>query len=851
MHKTRLKQVTANQLYSLTMSTGREPVLLLGAGASVTSGVPLAGDMAMQALRWAMAMQKGWNPKDPRIRDTDVRAFLKNQAWYDPEIRTEDLYQMAMHLVNTPRELRRSFLMDILNTVSEPSKGYGELVSLVKKGYIRTILTTNFDDRFESAFGSGPIIKVANRPEFRTISTSPAHPQLIYLHGRAEHYMDRNTSDEVEELDAELVRRLFPILRDHPLIVVGYRGAEPSIMRDLLIDQIEGDGETFKQGIFWCIVENYEDYTAPAMVGELAEKISDNFAVVEIPGFDEFMADLARISSENPPKENSLTSAETNEGGTFDMQMASKALTSDMNWGLAHSAAEEYCGRMNIPAPNEPTDEWYEEILIRMGILRSDKNKAVSVSNAGAILFCDKTAGRNTARGHWVEVRTPNRPPRSVDGPLPVVFEDVYDILEQENKPVRVKGRKSREEHPYGPIATKELLANALVHRDYENVDPVIVSIGRDYISFENPGGLDMQLMNQLSRGAEDSGDKEINEEFTSLVEKGNIGLRLAAYRNPIIAEAFWALGYVDKAGSGLTEAVQSLKDIEADFIIEVLPENSGFRVTISPKHIDINSMTGTAMPIRPKVYYSNLVEFKRTPSHLWAARTRLKSYKDASLLGGGGNIPFALYQGNLYTYHRLAGEGSQLLAFVDKDSITQIDTKDLSENDDTRRIVVELLRKALEAHMKARGLWVERRRQRAHFTCDRNNRIQKSYQSAGRQWSRRVSWWNEDPQRDYCIHTAVNYEIERFGEAWGMILNPTFLVTRDGRADQLDKDEHSRIVTGLQSDHYNTHVRADVRFWLSFLETGDGEIDLSQEGNRNMVLDTHTIQHEGYSRTD
>ena len=29
---------------------------------------------------------------------------------------------------------------------------------------------------------------------------------------------------------------------------------------------------------------------------------------------------------------------------------------------------------------------------------------------------------------------------------------------------------------------------------------------------------------------------------------------------------------------------------------------------------------------------------------------------------------------------------GSQLLAFVDKDSITQIDTKDLSENDDTRR---------------------------------------------------------------------------------------------------------------------------------------------------------------------
>ena len=851
MHKTRLKQVTVNQLYSLTMSTGREPVLLLGAGASVTSGVPLAGDMAMQALRWAMAMQKGWDPKDPRIRDTDVRTFLKNQAWYDPEIKTEDLYQMAMHLVNTPRELRRSFLMDILNTVSEPSKGYGELVSLVKKGGIRTILTTNFDDRFESAFGSGPIIKVANRPEFRTISTSPAHPQLIYLHGRAEHYMDRNTSDEVEELDAELVRRLSPILRDHPLIVVGYRGAEPSIMRDLLIDQIEGDGETFKQGIFWCIVENYEDYTAPAMVNELAEKISDNFAVVEIPGFDEFMADLARISSENPPKENSLTSAETNEGGTFDMQMASKAFTSDMNWGLAHSAAEEYCRRMNIPAPNEPTDEWYEEILIRMGILRRDKNKAVSVSNAGAILFCDKTVGRNTARGHWVEVSTPNRPPKSIDGPLPVLFENVYDILEQENKPVRVKGIKSREEHPYGPIAIKELLANALVHRDYEDSGPVRVSVGKDGISFENPGGLDSQLMNQISRRDEDRDEKEISREFTALIEKGHIGPSLASYRNPIIAEAFWALGYVDKAGSGLTETVQSLKDIDADFIIDVQPRNRGFRATISPKHIDINSATGTAMPVRPSIYYSNLVEFKKIPSKIWVARARLNSYREATPLGGERAIPFALYQENLYTYHELAGERSQLSAFIDKESTTQIDTKDLSENDDTQRIVAELLRKALEAHMKAKGLWVERRRQRCHFTCDRNNRVQKSYQSGGRQLSRRVAWWNDDSQRYYCIHKAVSYEIKRFKEAWGLILNPTFLVTQDGRADQLDRDEHSRIVTGLQSDHYNSHVRADVRFWLSFLETGDGEIDLSYGGSRNMVVDTHTIQHEGYSRTD
>ena len=834
------------------MSQSREPVLLLGAGASVTSGVPLAGDLAMQAIRWAMAVQQGRRPqpRDPRIRDTDVRAFLESQPWYEPGISTEDLYQNAMQLVSFPRELRHDFLMEILNTVSDPSSGYKELAALVKRGYIKTVLTTNFDDRFEAAFGSGPITKVSNRPEFQSISTYPRYPQLIYLHGKAEHYMDRNTPGEVEELDDELVRRLSPILRDHPLIVVGYRGAEPSIMRSLLLNQVE-EGESFKQGIFWCIVENIENYSPPELVSELALRIPDNFAVMEIRGFDELVSDLSKICSEHPPKDNTPVGTDTYKGGTFDMQKASEATPSSLNWGLAHTVAEMYCRRMSIPVPNEPEDEWYENTLTRMGILWRDESGVVEVSNAGAILFCDKETGRRVSRGHWVEVRTTTRPHRAVDGPLQVVYETVYEILEQANRPVRVKGRKSHEEHPYGTIAIKELLANALVHRDYEDASPVIVSIGRDYITLENPGGLDIQLVNQISGGKEDGKEKEISEEFTSLIEKGKVGPRMTAYRNPIIAEAFWALGYVDKAGSGLTEAAQSLRDIEADFKIEVQPENRGFRATISPTHIDINTMTGTAMPVRPKMYYSNLVEFKRVPSKLWTARSRLKSYRDAPLLGGGGNVPFSLYGGNLYTFHPLAGEVSKLSTFVYEQTATQIETADLSDNDDTRRIVAELLRKSLEAHMKSKGLWVDRKRQRGHFTCDRGGRIQIPYQSAGRRLSRKVAWWAEEQQDNHYIHTAVHYEIVRFGETWGLIFNPTFLVTRDGKGDQLDKNEHARIVTGLQSDHYNTHVRADVRFWLSFLETNDREINLSKEGSRDLTIDTHTIQHEGYSKGD
>jgi hypothetical protein len=51
------------------------------------------------------------------------------------------------------------------------------------------------------------------------------------LHGSVEHYTDKNLLDEVQRLDRDLVNELRPLLRDHPLAVLCYRGAELSVMR--------------------------------------------------------------------------------------------------------------------------------------------------------------------------------------------------------------------------------------------------------------------------------------------------------------------------------------------------------------------------------------------------------------------------------------------------------------------------------------------------------------------------------------------------------------------------------------------------------------------------------------------
>ena len=107
----------------------------------------MAADMAALATRWATAMDKGREPEDPRIRESDVQNFLHSLPWYSLNLEVEDLYQHSMRLLNSPRELRRRFLLQVIHNVSEPSSGYHDLAQLAKNRIIRTILTTNFDDR--------------------------------------------------------------------------------------------------------------------------------------------------------------------------------------------------------------------------------------------------------------------------------------------------------------------------------------------------------------------------------------------------------------------------------------------------------------------------------------------------------------------------------------------------------------------------------------------------------------------------------------------------------------------------------------------------------------------------------
>ena len=190
-----------------------DAVLLLGAGAFVKSGVPLAGQMVSMAAKWAFCVEHGLSFDDPSITLSDWKPWLSQQAWYDDAALLEDQYPQAMQRLLRPRESRRAFFLRALASATRPSAGYEALAELVAARRVRHVLTVNFDDLFERACSADRTVlhvaSIRSPDDLREFSTDPlftgdraatrslvvmgtaerwdpfpARPALRFLHGR-------------------------------------------------------------------------------------------------------------------------------------------------------------------------------------------------------------------------------------------------------------------------------------------------------------------------------------------------------------------------------------------------------------------------------------------------------------------------------------------------------------------------------------------------------------------------------------------------------------------------------------------------------------------------------------------
>ncbi len=118
---------------------------------------------------------------------------------------------------------------------------------------------------------------------------------------------------------------------------------------------------------------------------------------------------------------------------------------------------------------------------------------------------------------------------------------------------------KRKEVWQYPLPVLRELLLNAIIHKDYRDPTDVIIKMFDKYVEFVNPGEL--------------FGKLKLEALYTDFYR--------ASHRNKLLAEAFYLTGEVEKYGTGFIRIRNFLKDDYSDTVL-VLDSDSGvFRASV------------------------------------------------------------------------------------------------------------------------------------------------------------------------------------------------------------------------------------------------------------------------------
>lgn len=813
-----------------------KPVFLLGAGASLRSGIPLTDTLVDAIARFSYCKAHNRNPQDPTLTPSDWIRWLEKQPWHRPDQPKSSLYPLAVEHLLQPQSNRREFFARILKPDVPPSDGYRRLALLLARHSIQTILTTNFDDlvartaRATSAIAHiDEFVPGSNLDPF---SINPAFPQVVYLHGSVHQYTDKNNLGQIETLDDALPPLLQPLLRDHALVVVGYRGTEPSVMRHLLISQAQRCGN-YREGIYWCHLPGSNPLES-ALVAELAATINTNLQFVEISGFDELMRVLERSSPSageiwHVQGTNRIEPADT---VVHDLRPSGTQLA-DLSESLLKSKLLDYAQGMRLPPPDLSSPEQLKQVLLARN-LAVRVGDVVQPTHGGQLLFAraadmqlPQARVQVTVSGpaSWVaeildqgkeDLQGDSTETIEIVGDLWTQHDTASSLLSRVNRPFRMKGAVSQTTYPYPPLALKELLTNLLAHRDYAAQASASILIERDRITFRNPGGLVDLVQRQLE-------DESIQEAL------GGAGQPVKGYRNPVVSDFFFFAGAMDKEGSGLPdvlrEAANNLNSVE----FGPSKDNSNFEATLRcrPEALEIDAKTLTARPQQAELRYSpNLLQVVSWPQSIRKLGT-IATPKQLGETQAAGAPPFGAAGEWLWTF--LAADEA-LHPALDRICLSEesheVPIQDLLSHPQAWAMVPRLLNAALGRYLQALGMTLkfEAGRVRAYYASDEGKPREISYKSAFKQAKRTVAKpivSRTTGKLIYWEHKAVSLRFEPFGNTWALSMLPGYVFTADGVAMPIASDRIGPLTTRRAARDYNPTVLHDLVFWARMIARG------------------------------
>jgi hypothetical protein len=196
--------------------------VLLGSGLSRAAEIPTGWEITLDLIR-RVALAQG-------VQDQPDWA-----AWYREKTGGEPNYSTLLEELASSPDERRSILHSYIEPTDEdrqegrkiPTAAHNAIADLVRGGYVRVIITTNFDRLMENALrerGIEPTIisSVDALSGAEPITHSSCY--ILKLHGDYKDARILNTEDELSGYPARYDALLDRILDEHGLIVCGWSG---------------------------------------------------------------------------------------------------------------------------------------------------------------------------------------------------------------------------------------------------------------------------------------------------------------------------------------------------------------------------------------------------------------------------------------------------------------------------------------------------------------------------------------------------------------------------------------------------------------------------------------------------
>lgn len=760
-----------------------------------------------------------------RVKPTEWEPWLKSFPWFIPgEERLAENFPHVVEQLLTPATFRRRILLE-LTTHNGVSEGYRQLSDLMLRGLIQTVLTTNFDTCLLDALRERqPHIREiheVNRTQGDYDDFDVYHRcQIVWLHGRAENYSDKNLLGEVASLDSKLLDLLRPLLRS-PIVVIGYRGAEPSIMEGLLGQQGHGRLD-FPNGIYWCV----RGQEAPhPNVEALARRVGSNFKFVSIDGFDEVLGMLANalVGEDYYPQAGPIASRTTSG---FDEQVAEGVPIEALDLDLALSVLRTYCEKLGRAPVTHGT---LRALLYELGlVIQSDADDKVT---NGAVLLFGKQA--QDIFPHAVVSITESGKRREIfEGNLISQHRALMDRLDslEVNPNLKLKMRRVHEEQrAYPPRALVELLVNLLVHRDYSKDEPANIDISHGAeITFTNPGALSSKVAGQLTL-----------ERDGRFVPTG----ALSDQRNTSLCDVFFGISAMERAGTGLTDVSELMQQSGGGCAFFSHDGQGMFEARLSQPASSNAGAQVARSQVPTGLYIFNVLPFASIPDYVSVLRlhTPLRERPLGLNLSQSGTF---LDQGKeLWSFVPLAELIHHLQPVCDVEASCTVSRKDLEVVPESKRLITWLIRKHWDRHLESlskQGLILEPgRKKRAYFEAEercaraiiwngqrRGNRrdvVKKRAEGAG-------AWFENE---------GFGYEVVDFDGTWCIRIKPFYMFTgQDGRTPLPSFRTLGKATRRIKFDR-NKNVEADLLFWGAFLGLGKQTINIGQLHVDDLILDS------------